>query len=406
MIISGQFNDSLPPIMDGVAITARNYAYWLNRNHAPSFAIGPKVPEYQDEDRNILRFQSLRLKAADPYRLGFPRVDREFNKLIEEIPFDLVHAHCPFVSGNYAYTLAQKRKIPMVTTFHSKYRDDFANWMRLDVMVNQAVKFIVNFYEQADAVWVPNEAIIETLREYGYRGPVEYVPNGSDIALAADEDRKKLADRGREILKANEAVPVLLYLGQQRWVKNLKLLIESLAILKQQGLQYQMRMVGNGSDLEEIRELVERRGLDDLVRFTGPVYDREELRSVFAASDLMLFPSLYDNASLATREAAGFAIPTVFVNGATTANGIIDGKNGFLAENEPEEYASKIRSLLSDPGKIKAAGLGARDYLYISWEEIASQVYGKYEEIVARFKHRQINGILGQEKQAEHNSAG
>jgi 1,2-diacylglycerol 3-alpha-glucosyltransferase len=151
---------------------------------------------------------------------------------------------------------------------------------------------------------------------------------------------------------------------------------------------------------------VERRGLDNLVRFTGPVYDREELRAVFAASDLMLFPSLYDNASLATREAAGFAIPTVFVNGATTANGIIDGKNGFLAENEPEEYASKIRSLLSDPGKIKAAGLGAREYLYISWEEIASQVYGKYEEIVARFKHRQINGILGQEKQAEHNSAG
>ncbi len=341
MIISGQFNDSLPPIMDGVAITASNYAYWLNRNHAPSFAIGPKVPDYQDTDPNVLRFQSLRLKIADPYRLGFPRVDREFNQTIEEIPFDLVHAHCPFVSGNYAYTLAQKRKIPIVATFHSKCRDDFANWMMLDITINQAVKFIVGFYEQADAVWVPNEAIIETLREYGYRGPVDYVPNGSDIALSAGEDRKALAAEGREILNVDGTSPVLLYLGQQRWVKNLKLLIQSLKILKQENRGFQMRMVGNGSDLEEIRDLVSKSGLDNHVQFTGPIYDRQDLRKVFAASDLMLFPSLYDNASLATREAAGFAIPTVFVEGATTANGIIDGKNGFLQRMIPNHMPVK-----------------------------------------------------------------
>jgi 1,2-diacylglycerol 3-alpha-glucosyltransferase len=394
MIITGQFNDSLPPIMDGVAITAQSYAYWLNRNHAPSFAIGPDVPNYEDSHDNILRFRSLRLKALDPYRLGFPRVDREFNEIIEEIPFDLVHAHCPFVSGNYAYTLAQKRKIPLVTTFHSKYRDDFASWMNLDITINQAVKFIVSFYEQADSVWVPNEAIIETLREYGYKGPIEYVPNGSDIALKNDEDRSSLAAEGREILQAAEDAPVLLYLGQHRWIKNLKVLINALGLLKQDLPDFQMRFVGSGSDAEEMQKLADERKLEKQIRFIGPIYDREKLRKVFAATDLMLFPSLYDNASLATREAAGFSIPTLFVRGATTANGIVDGENGFLAENSPEAYAGRIRQILADPDSLAVAGRGARDFLYTSWEEIAATAYEKYGGIIDRYKWRQLNGII------------
>lgn len=394
MIISGQFNDSLPPIMDGVAIAVENYAKWLSANHAPSFAVGPKVPDYEDSDPHILRFMSLRLKMADPYRLGFPRIDREFNKTIDEIPFDLVHAHCPFVSGNYAYTLAQHRKIPMVATFHSKYRDDFASWMKIDITVNQAVNYIVNFYEQADEVWVPNEAIIETLREYGYKGPVHYVPNGSDIALSDGEDRQAMAREGRALLKAEEDKPVFLYLGQHRWVKNLKLLIEALALYKQQDAPFQMRFVGSGADREEIEQLIQERGLEHMVHFVGPVYDRQALRTIMAASDLMLFPSLYDNASLATREAAGFSIPTVFVEGATTANGIVDGRNGFLAPDSPEGYAQKIAEVMTDANLLKTAGQGAKEELYMSWEDVAETVYQRYQEVVQRFKYEQLKGIL------------
>lgn len=393
MIISGQFNDSLPPIMDGVAITAQNYAYWLNKNHAPSFAIGPKVPNYSDDENFTLRYRSLRTIIADPYRLGFPRVDRNFNKTIETIPFDLVHAHCPFVSGNYAYTLARKRNIPLVATFHSKYRDDFASWMRLEIPIEQALHHVVRFYEQADSVWVPNEAIIETLRDYGYKGSVDYVPNGSDIALGESEDSELLASRGREIIRADEKTPVLLYLGQNRWIKNLKLLIESLAYIRELGVGFQMRFIGNGGDDEEMRHLVSELHLENEVKFIGPVYDRNNLRAVLAAGDLFLFPSLYDNASLATREAAGFYIPTLFISGATTANGIIDGRNGFLAENNVKKYGDKIVKILEDRMALESAGTGARQSLYVPWQDIAHQVYEKYLEIVDVYKYRQLRKI-------------
>lgn len=394
MIISGQFNDSLAPIMDGVAITAQNYVYWLNKNHAPSFAIGPKVHNFKDTDSHILRYKSIPVQFSGPYRLGVPRIDRSFNKKIDLIPFDIVHAHCPFVSGNYAMSLSKKRKIPMVATFHSKYRDDFAKWLRIDSSLDQVVSMIVKFYEQADSVWIPNEAIIDTVREYGYKGPIDFVPNGSDLLLDDSEDLPQLKEEGLKILKCKHAIPVLLYVGQLRWVKNIRLIIESLKILADRNFQYQMIFVGNGSDSEKMQELSRKYSLDNRISFTGLVSDRDKLKRIYAASDLFVFPSLYDNASIATREAAGMKVPTIFIEGATTASGIIDNKNGYLSQNDSVLFADKIEKILSDPDNLKIVGSGAKDYLYVPWDKVARIVYGKYNEIIDQFKYNHLKKIL------------
>lgn len=398
MLITGQFNDSLPPIMDGVAITAANYAYWLNKKHGPSFAVGPKVPDYVDDQENILRFMSLPLQLSGPYRLGMPRIDRSFNKIIDEIPFDLVHAHCPFVSGNYAYHLASTRKIPMVATFHSKYRDDFASIMKLDITIDQAVEMVVRFYEKADAVWVPNEGIIETFRDYGFKGDIDVIPNGSDIGVTSEKERRKLAKAGSERLHIQNDKPVLLYVGQHRWVKNLKMLLQSLKILKDSGAQFNMRFVGSGSEVGEMKHMVKKTGLTQNVEFIGPIYERDALREAYAAADLFVFPSMYDNASLATREAAGLKVPTLFCSGATTAKGIEDGKSGFLGDNETPKFAEKLKSILEQPDLLKSTGDGAHSFLYMPWEEVADIVNEKYEEIVDRFKTQKLKRIVGRNR--------
>jgi len=393
MIISGQFNDSLTPIIDGVAITAQNYAYWLSKHHAPSFAVGPNVPKYRDTDNYILRFRSLPLQNAGPYRIGVPRVDRSFNKKIEQIPFDLVHAHCPFVSGNYALWLKKRRKIPMVATFHSKYRDDFAKWLKTDFSLTQVVNMIVKFYNQADSVWVPNEAIIDTLREYGYRGQIQYMPNGSDIAFTEGEDLSEIRRQGQSFLNVSPNKPVLLYVGQLRWIKNIKLIIDALNILSRREVPFQMRFVGDGADQDDIKNYAGKFRFGSRVGFTGPVKDRHLMKSIYAATDIFVFPSLYDNASLATREAAGLNVPTVFIEGATTAYKITDNRDGFLASNDAESFAARLIEILSNPEQIKTVGRDAKQLLYLPWEKIADMVYNKYQEIRERYKFEQLRKI-------------
>jgi hypothetical protein len=89
--------------------------------------ITPYSPGYIDDKPNVLRYKSIPLPKRKPYRLGVPQFDFSFLKMINKIPFDLVHAHCPFSSGKLALNLSKKLNIPSIITFHSKFYDDFIN---------------------------------------------------------------------------------------------------------------------------------------------------------------------------------------------------------------------------------------------------------------------------------------
>ena len=179
----GIFNDSFPPIMDGVSLTTQNYAYWLHQKHQSVCVITPKSPDYSDnEPYPVYRYASIPIIGRKPYRLGIPEIDFQFNTEINQISFGLVHAHCPFSSGNIALSIARKQKIPLVATFHSKFRDDFEHSVRNKFIARQMTNDVIRFFEKADEVWIPQASVEETIREYGFKGKVEVVDNGNDFA--------------------------------------------------------------------------------------------------------------------------------------------------------------------------------------------------------------------------------
>ncbi|MDO9155088.1 MAG: hypothetical protein Q7U47_15500 [Paludibacter sp.] len=107
----GIFNDSFPPIMDGVALTAQNNAYWLYHMNQPVCVITPKAPDYIiDEPYPVYRYSSFPLFFHRPYRIGIPELDMPFQNTLDRIPFGLVHAHCPFTSGQLALRIAKKKE--------------------------------------------------------------------------------------------------------------------------------------------------------------------------------------------------------------------------------------------------------------------------------------------------------
>ena len=147
----GIFNDSFPPIMDGVSLAAQNYAYWLHQKNQPVCVITPKSPNYSDnEPYPIYRYTSIPIIGRKPYRIGLPDIDFTFKTEIEQISFGLVHAHCPFSSGRLALSIANKQKIPFVATFHSKYRDDFEHSVYNKYIAKQMTNEIIRFFEKAD----------------------------------------------------------------------------------------------------------------------------------------------------------------------------------------------------------------------------------------------------------------
>lgn len=379
----GIFNDCYPPVIDGVSVTVQNYARWLNRKCGDVCVVTPAVPGAKhDEDFPVYDYFSVPIPMRKPYRMGMPYVDLDFRSRISRVGFSIVHAHSPFSSGRLALRLARQQKVPLVATFHSKYRADFERVVPSKTIVDYLVKNIVDFYNQADEVWVPQAGVAETLREYGYRGRVEVVDNGNDMATA--DDITPLRNEGRAMLGVSAHEPMLLFVGQHIYEKNPHLIIRALSRLRDR--RWHMFFIGTGYAAEELKQLAKSKGLDGRITFMGQVADRLLLKRCYAAADLFVFPSLYDNAPLVVREAAAMETPALLAAGSTAAGVVADGMNGFTCRADEHALAERLAALMGDKALLTAAGNNARKTIARPWSEIADEVYDRYLHLIRRLK--------------------
>ena len=376
----GLFNESFPPVMDGVAVCVENYAHWMQEKVGGVAVVTPRNPgaDYSDKVYEVLDYLSVPVPFRAPYVTGISEIDPVFLKQLLQRRFKIVHAHSPFVAGKTAARIARLQKIPLVATFHSKYREDFARVIPGQAMLDVIIKEIVRFYKKADAVWVPQESVKDVLYSYGYKGPIDVMPNGCDLAGDYPDSFFKEA---RAFLGLEEGLFTLLYVGQHIWEKNLRFTIEALARVKD--LPFRMFFVGTGYAEGEMKELVERLGIADKVTFVGRVTDRELLKKYYAAADLFLFPSLYDTDGLVVREAAALSTPSVMLREASASGMLTDGETGFRIDGTLDAFEALLRALAADPGRRQAVGRAARGIVR-SWQDVAWEALDRYNALLTR----------------------
>jgi len=376
----GLFCDCFPPVMDGVSVCMANYAHWMQKKVGGVAVITPNVPGAKyNYDFEVMDYFSVPVPFRHPYVTGIAEVDPAFLAKIMNRRFKIVHAHSPFAAGLAAQRVAKFQNIPMVATFHSKYRDDFSRVIPSKAMVNGIMEQIMSFYAHADQVWVPQASVEEVIREYGYKGKVEVVDNGSD--LCADYPDKYFVD-ARKNLGIGTDEFVMLFVGQHIWEKNVRFVIDALERIKDQ--KFRMLFVGVGYAADAMKELVSSKGLDGQVSFVGCIHDREQMKQYYAAADLFLFPSLYDNAPLVVREAAALHTASVMVSGATASTILTDDQNGFLIDNDLDSFEAKLRELIADPQRVKRVGEQASHTIVRSWEDVVGEVLDRYNSLISK----------------------
>ena len=389
----GIFNDNFPPILDGVGLTAQNYAYWLHEKGYDVRVITPYAPNAEEvinaASYKINRYISIPIPFRHPYRYGLPYIDLPFMRNWRKMRFELVHAHCPFTTADLAYSAAQKQHIPLVATFHSKYRQDFEHNVKNPKVVDWMVRHIISFFEKADEVWIPQAAVEPTIREYGFKGHVEVVENGNDFYTPSVQIEAMRVEMREELgLLPDETM--LLFVGQHIWEKNIGFILDALALIKEK--PFHLFMVGTGYAVREIRNKISALGLQDRVTLLGNIHDRERLKKIDAAADLFLFPSLYDNAPLVVREAAALHTPALMLQESTAAEVINPGVNGFLTPNDVKAYADQISYLMEHPEILVRVGNKASKTISRSWENVIEEVLLRYRDIQESYKLK--HGII------------
>lgn len=377
--VIGQFNDSFSPIADGVCNVVKNYARWLNeKQYGKCYVVVPGFPGYSDSEAyEVLRYRSVPMPLRYPYRAGLAFSDYRFQKQIRNIKFDIIHVHSPFSSGRLGLRIARRLGVPIIATFHSKYYEDFKSALKSSAAARMLLKCVMDFYCKVDHVWTVSRSAVETMREYGFKGNVEVVGNGTDLICSETDCR------GNGRLN-------LIYVGQLVWHKNLKLLVCALKLLKDAGVSFSMTVAGEGNAGQGIKRLVQRMGMNEEFIFEGRVDDREKLASMYSQADLNLLPSIYDTFSIVVREAAALGCPSLVINGSCAAEEITDGRNGYLSENDAQSFAGAIFKAASDSCALKAVGRSAKDTLYRSWESVVDDVALKYSDIIGSYKKARL----------------
>ena len=380
MLRIGQFTDTFLPVVDGVGRVALAYAETLSKmGHQVSVV----TPMYDTGYRGglpyeIVDFVGMKLPGMNQYKTGEAPLDSHYRQRMKMIPLDIVHAHSPFTAGSEALRLAVLRKLPLVATFHSKYYDDFLKATKSEALARAGVKIVVDYYERCDEVWAVGQNTADVLHEYGYEGPITVMPNGVSLRTAARDAVQEVERRwglGRD--------PVILFVGQMNWKKNILRVLEACALLKQENRRFQLVLAGQGPDLKEIEKKIYDLDLRERAHLAGHITDNRILDGLYTRATVFAFPSLYDNAPMVVREAAVMGTPSVMVRGSSAAEIIADGDNGFLCEDDAADLCRVLQGILSDPQKAEQAGLRARETIPVPWERILETAVEHYERLIA-----------------------
>lgn len=375
-MIIGQFCDSYPPTLDGVARVTYSYCDVLTKMGHAAYFIAPNNPDAPDYPfLNTVLSPSIKI-PTEQWHVGLPGLGFKFRKNLKEIPFDIVHAQSPFIAGHEALRIAKKRNVPLVSTFHSKYYDDFLQHTHSKKISQLLTKNVIEFYNKCDAVWAVNDGTADVLRQYGFGGKITVMENGTDAEIARPEVLEEMKRR----IHYDKTVPLLIFVGQHNVKKNIDSVIEACKIMMDKGMRFRLVTAGSGPDFDKMVKLSHKLGLDEITQFLGYIDDRSEIMALYSLANLLVFPSLYDNAPMVLREAAAMKTPALLVAGSTAAENLTDGKNALIARDEsPEAIAKRI---LDGFGSLSIIGENAQKTIPISWDVIMKKVVFEYEELV------------------------
>ncbi len=381
MLRIGEFSDTFLPIVDGVGRVVHSYAEGLCQLGHQVTVVAPMGDTgYRGGcPYDLVDFIGMRVPLVRQYQTGEAVADGHYRHRIREVELDICHSHSPFLAGSEALRLAAQRNIPLVGTFHSKYYDDFLKTLKSETLAKLGVKLVVDYYSRCDEVWAVSDSTADTLRSYGYTGEIQVMQNGTNLR---DVDPDALAEAERRWDFGD--LPLLLFVGQMDWKKNIGCILEACAALRRSGFAFRLALAGQGPDRDAIDRRVDELGLRENARLVGHITDTKLLDALFARASLFVFPSLYDNAPMVVREAAAMGTPAVLARGSTAAEIIRDGENGLLCENDGEDLARVIRGALADSEHLARMGAAARESIPIPWQGILAQVADRYADLIER----------------------
>jgi glycosyltransferase involved in cell wall biosynthesis len=274
---------------------------------------------------------------------------------------DVLHAHF-FLAGVPTVILGRRLHKPVVVTEQwSVFLPD--DPMELTRPLRTAARFA---YERADLVLPASDALRRGIEAEGIHARFEVVPNVVDTSLFEPNGTEP---NGR-----------LLSVGLLYEAKGYEYLLEALALLRADGRDLELDIVGDGPERAAYTHLASELGLDGHVVFHG-IVPKTEVASRMREASLFVLTSRYDNNPCVLIEALASGLPAV----ATAVGGIpevVDERSGILARpRDPRSIADAIAAALDRPQGWDRGAIAASAATRYGRAEIGRRLAAIYERL-------------------------
>lgn len=316
----------------------------------------------------VIRCKSIRLTKNE--YLSF--VDRKTKQIIEELcnnGIDIIHTQTKYALTSYALKLGNKYNIPVVTTAHTNYLTQYKSQLKFPYIYNPFLNHVIKTINKHNYATTPSHYMKNILNNMAVKTPIKVIPNGDDLSKYKDQTFKKDYNTNNFI-----------YVGRLTKEKNIGLLLQSLKIIKDNGIDYKMTIVGNGK-VNYYKRITKKLDIDDYCDFLGAISDRKKLAQLYQDSLINLIPSFGESFGLTLRESASLETPSVVIENSAPSEVIIDNYNGFVAQNNPNSFAKAIINAIQDKNKLKEISKNCSQ-LTNDWEDITDQYINFYNEII------------------------
>ena len=187
------------------------------------------------------------------------------------------------------------------------------------------------------------------------------LPNGNVIKLDVGLDHQ-LFSRVVDKATAREATNIplnsscLLFVGRLVKIKNVSLLLRVLKSIQKVHANVLLVIVGDGPEVRALKKQAEILGVSQNIHFEGKA-SGNRLSLFFAAADIFVLPSHYDNFPNVVLEAMAMGLPVVATRVGGLPSQVIEGATGFMTNpNDPEDMTKALLKLIENPKQASNFG--------------------------------------------------
>jgi len=293
-------------------------------------------------------------------------VSKTVDRLWQEMPFDLIHAHFIYPDGVVAARLAQRYRVPLVITEHAFWHP----WLDQYPHVR---KFAVRAAKTSAFHIAVSQSVRQSIAQFtGENDRLRVIPVGVDMDVFRPLPIGQQPDSDS-----------ILYVGRIHETKGVDVLLHAMRLLVDRRSTVRLSLIGGSFYLqnqgreERLKRLAEELSLTNNVRFLG-IQSPSETAEAMRRSTLLVLPSRRETLGAVLIEALACGTPVVATRCGGPEDVVTEAVGRLVPKEDPASLADAMEVILDERERYNTKALRSYAADHFSWQHVAEKTIALY----------------------------